>query len=187
MKKNPAVEQVRVSLKDGMTILDLKPGNTATVAELRRIIKNNGFVSKEATATARGTVSADQKTFTVAGTNEQLLFPQQPNAQATIGGLWSRHLRNREPLEPRCRPEGAPDAATPARFERVSFNDTGRDRGHLSPPKTATDDPNSQYPAASAPCRRGSGLTRIATGRAADGNAVGRLPGLPAPTDCYGN
>ncbi len=78
MKKNPAVEQVRVSLKDGMTILDLKQGNTTTVAELRRIIKNNGFVSKEVTATAHGTVSADQKTFTVSGTNEQLFLSSAP-------------------------------------------------------------------------------------------------------------
>jgi hypothetical protein len=78
MKKNPAVNQVRVSLKDGMTILDLKPGNAATIAELRRIIKNNGFVSKEVTVTAQGAVSADQKTFTVSGTNEQLLLSSAP-------------------------------------------------------------------------------------------------------------
>jgi len=78
MKKNPAVEQVRVSLKDGMTILDLKQVNTTTIAELRRIIKNNGFVSKEVTATTQGTVSADQKTFIVSGTNEQLLLSSPP-------------------------------------------------------------------------------------------------------------
>jgi hypothetical protein len=72
MKKVPAVTQVRVSLNDGLTILDLKPGNTVTLTELRQIIKNNGFVSKEATVAARGSVSADQKTFTVDGTHEQL-------------------------------------------------------------------------------------------------------------------
>jgi hypothetical protein len=78
MKKNAAVAQVRVSLKDGLTILDLKPGNTATVAALRQIIKNNGFVSKEVTATARGTVSADQKEFVVAGTTEHLALSSPP-------------------------------------------------------------------------------------------------------------
>ena len=72
MKKNAAVANVRVSLNEGMTVLELKPGNTATLAELRRIIKNNGFVSKEVTATARGTVAADQTTFIVSGTNEAL-------------------------------------------------------------------------------------------------------------------
>jgi hypothetical protein len=78
MKKNPAVAQVRVSLKDGLTILDLKPGNTATVAELRQIIKNNGFVSKEVSATARGIVSVDQKSFMVGGTSEHLTLATAP-------------------------------------------------------------------------------------------------------------
>jgi hypothetical protein len=71
MKKVPAVTQVRVSLNDGMTVLDLKPGNTVTLTDLRKIIKNNGFVSKETTAVARGTV-ADQTTFVVSGTAERL-------------------------------------------------------------------------------------------------------------------
>jgi type IV secretory pathway protease TraF len=85
MKKNPAVDQVRVSLKDGMTVLDLKPGNVATVAELRRIIKNNGFVSKEITATAAGSVSADRKSFIVSGTNETLRLTAEPQRN---GGDW---------------------------------------------------------------------------------------------------
>ena len=71
MKKVPSVERVRVSLKDGLTILDLKPGNTTTLAELRHVIKNNGFVSKEASAVARGS-AADPNTFVVSGTNERL-------------------------------------------------------------------------------------------------------------------
>jgi hypothetical protein len=78
MKKVPAVAQVRVSLKDGLTILDLKPGNTTTLAELRQIIKNNGFVSKEATVVASGTATADQKTFAVSGTNELLPLSSPP-------------------------------------------------------------------------------------------------------------
>ena len=77
MKKLPAVAQVRVSLNEGVTILDLKPGNTATVAELRQIIKNNGFATKEATAVARGT-AADQRTFVVSGTNERLSLSSPP-------------------------------------------------------------------------------------------------------------
>ena len=72
MKKVPAVTQVKVSLNDGLTVLDLKPGNTVTLAELRQIIKNNGFVSKDVTATAQGSVSADQRSFVVGGTNELL-------------------------------------------------------------------------------------------------------------------
>jgi len=80
MKRVPAVSQVRVSLKDGLTVLDLKPGNTVTLSELRQIIKNNGFVSKETTAVARGRV-ADQRTFVVSGTDERLSLssPAEPS------------------------------------------------------------------------------------------------------------
>jgi hypothetical protein len=78
MKKVPAVTQVRVSLNEGMTVLDLKPGNTVTLAELRAIIKNNGFVSKEATVIARGSVSNDEKSFTVDATQERLTAASPP-------------------------------------------------------------------------------------------------------------
>jgi hypothetical protein len=65
-------------------ILELKPGNTTTLAELRRIIKNNGFVSKEVSAVARGSV-IDPQTFVVSGTNERLALSSAPQAD---GGNW---------------------------------------------------------------------------------------------------
>jgi len=92
MKKVPAVTQVRVSLKDGLTVLDLKPANTVTLAELRQIIKNNGFVSKDIAAVARGTV-ADQGTFVVSGTNERL--PLSAPAER-IGDDWRLMVRASE-------------------------------------------------------------------------------------------
>ena len=83
MKNVPAVAQVRVSLKDGSTVLDLKPANTVTLAQLRQIIKNNGFVSKDVAAVARGTIA--EATFVVSGTNERLPLaaPAEP-----IGDAW---------------------------------------------------------------------------------------------------
>jgi hypothetical protein len=72
MKKVPAVVQVRVSLNEGLTVLDLKPENLATLAELRQILKNNGFVAKEATVIARGTVAVEPDTFVVSRTDERL-------------------------------------------------------------------------------------------------------------------
>lgn len=94
MKKVPAVTQVRVSLNDGLTVLDFKPGNTVTLAELRQIIKSNGFVSKEATVLARGTPSADQKTFMVEGTNEQLVLASPPQRS---GDDWRIVVRAPDP------------------------------------------------------------------------------------------
>ena len=79
MQKVDGVEAVKVSLNDGLTILELKPGNTITMAALRQIVKNNGFVSKEAQVVARGMPRAqNDRQFTVFGTNEQLVLSEPP-------------------------------------------------------------------------------------------------------------
>lgn len=90
MKKIPAVTQVRVSLEDGLTILDLKPGNLTTLAELRQVIKRNGFVSKEAAAIARGRLGPDGKTFSVSATGEELLLVVPPDKK---GEDWQLAIR----------------------------------------------------------------------------------------------
>lgn len=80
MQKVDGVQNVRVSLKDGLTILDLKAGNTVRLSELRQIIKNNGFVSKEAQVTARGALSTAEgkPIFEVTGTRERFLPSASP-------------------------------------------------------------------------------------------------------------
>jgi hypothetical protein len=91
MKKVPAVSQVRVSLKEGLTVLDLKPGNAVTLADLRLIIKNNGFVPKEAAVFARGQPDErDAATFVVSGTNERLALSSPPHES---GGDWQCNVR----------------------------------------------------------------------------------------------
>ena len=77
MQKVDGVDSVRVSLKDGLTILDLRPGNVITVAKLRQIIRNNGFVSKEAIAIARGEPKG-REAFVVGGTGEELPVLEAP-------------------------------------------------------------------------------------------------------------
>jgi hypothetical protein len=84
MKKVDGVQNVRVSLNDGLTILDLKPGNAVTLAKLRQIIKNNGFVTKEASVLAQGVPSGEQL-FIVSGTNEQLAISTAPQK---VGDDW---------------------------------------------------------------------------------------------------
>jgi hypothetical protein len=73
MQKVDGINGVRVSLNDGLTILDLKPGNVVTMAKLRQIIKSNGFVPKEAIVIARGT-SSGERSFVVSGTNEKVVL-----------------------------------------------------------------------------------------------------------------
>ena len=81
MQKVDGVQTVRVSLNSGLTILDLKPGNAVMMAKLRQIIKNNGFVSKEATVIARGEPKG-HLAFVVDGTNEQIVISGTPQKVA---------------------------------------------------------------------------------------------------------
>ena len=81
MQKVDGIQTVRVNLKDGLTILDLKPGNGVTLAKLRQIIKNNGFVSKEATIVASGHPDGSNA-FIVDGTSERISAFGQPQSAA---------------------------------------------------------------------------------------------------------
>lgn len=84
MQKVDGVASVRVSLNDGLTVLDLKPGNAVTLVKLRQIIKSNGFVSKEATVRARGSVDGE-RSFVVSGTNEHVVLAAAPRV---VGQSW---------------------------------------------------------------------------------------------------
>ena len=55
-KKLEGVESVEVSLEKASAEITLKPDNKLTVAELRRIIRSTGYVTKDAAITARGRV-----------------------------------------------------------------------------------------------------------------------------------
>jgi len=73
MRKISGVKTVRVSLNDGVTVLELDAGNTVTLARLRTVLKNSGFVSQEARIEAAGAVAAgaDGLVFTISGTGEK--------------------------------------------------------------------------------------------------------------------
>ena len=76
MQKVEGVKSVTVSLKEGVTVLELQEGNAVTLARIRTEIKNNGFVSKDAIVTARGAITGT--TFEVRGTGEQLPLTKPP-------------------------------------------------------------------------------------------------------------
>ena len=90
IRKVPGVTGVRVSLNEGLTVIDLKPENTVTLAALRQVIRNNGFVTNSAHIEARGILSAvgNQLTFEVGGSRERLaVVPGEnprPHADAVV-------------------------------------------------------------------------------------------------------
>jgi hypothetical protein len=54
MKKVTGIEAVEVSLEKAVTDIRLAAGNTVTLAQIRDIIRSNGFNAREATVTASG-------------------------------------------------------------------------------------------------------------------------------------
>jgi hypothetical protein len=92
MLKVKGVENVRVSLNDGLTILDFKPGDTVRLSELRQIIKNNGFVSKEARVVVRGSIKElpGVTVFEVSGTGETFTLAPDPQHAEISGQLMAK-------------------------------------------------------------------------------------------------
>lgn len=84
MQKVDGVQSVQVSLKEGVTTLELRADNKITLSQLRLVIKNNGFVSKEVQVVARGSFGANG--FDVAGSAERLSTVSEP--VAAEGGRW---------------------------------------------------------------------------------------------------
>ena len=56
LSKVDGVQSVTVSLEKAAADIQLRPGNRVTLAQLRQIIRNNGFVPKEANVTVIGTL-----------------------------------------------------------------------------------------------------------------------------------
>src|SRR5437763_6172486 len=54
MKKIPGVMNVEVSLKEGKSVVQLEPGNSAHLDQFIEKIRDNGFTPKEARVSARG-------------------------------------------------------------------------------------------------------------------------------------
>lgn len=96
MQKVPGVVSVKVSLNEGLTVLDLQPENTVTLANLRQIIRNNGFTTPESRVVARGSVasSAGALFFDVRGTKERLAIVGATPAAADVVVTGSVDMRD---------------------------------------------------------------------------------------------
>ena len=83
VQKLSGVEAVKVSLERASTEIQLRPGNSITLEQLRRIIKNNGFTPKDTTVTVVGRLieRGGQPALDITGTNTVMLIvadPMQP-------------------------------------------------------------------------------------------------------------
>jgi hypothetical protein len=83
VQKLSGVESVNVSLERASTAIQLRPGNSITLEQLRSIITNNGFTPKDTTVTVVGRLveRGGQPALDVTGTTTVMLIvadPKQP-------------------------------------------------------------------------------------------------------------
>ena len=63
VKKLEGVETVQVSLEKASAVITLKASNTITLPQLRRVIRNSGYPTKDAQIDARGRITERDKTL----------------------------------------------------------------------------------------------------------------------------
>lgn len=59
LSKLPGVTSVRVSLNEGKAVAQLAPDSTTTLAQIREVIRHNGFTPKDASVTVVGRLVRD--------------------------------------------------------------------------------------------------------------------------------
>ena len=92
LQKVSAVESVHVSLERASTDVQLRPGNSMTLDQLRKIIKDNGFTTKEATVTVDGKLidRGGQPALDVTGANTVMLIVADPKQPAVLKQVQER-------------------------------------------------------------------------------------------------
>lgn len=84
--KVPGVASVDVTLKRGVAAIGLVDGNAVTLAQLRQVVKEAGYASRDAVVTVRGTIgSRDGATvLAVTGTAEIFRLEASPDAPGVL-------------------------------------------------------------------------------------------------------
>ena len=96
VRKLPGVESVEVSLERAAAEIRLRPDNRLTVAQLRKIVRDNGFTAKEATVTAVGTLTerGGKPALSVTGTDAVWLLASGNRATQVYADA-VQHLKSR--------------------------------------------------------------------------------------------
>ena len=87
LKKVDGVSSVNVTLKRGVAHIALDAGNSVSLPQLRGIIKDAGYTTRDAVVTARGTVTqrGGRLVLDVTGTSTSLVLAEDPAAPEAIG------------------------------------------------------------------------------------------------------
>jgi cation transport ATPase len=87
LKKIRGVESASFRTADSVAVVDLKPGNTVALADVRDRVKGMGYTPKEAKVTARGEarMEAGKWMFHLAGSDTQFMLEVSESAADTLG------------------------------------------------------------------------------------------------------
>lgn len=89
MEKLPGVESATVSLNEGRAVIELKPGNAITMAQIRQGVERNGFTPQQSAINAQADVIAtgNRLQLKISGTNDTYEIASTPHADGVLQQL----------------------------------------------------------------------------------------------------
>lgn len=87
LEKVEGIEKVNVTLKRGVAHITFRPGNSVTLTQLRKVIKDAGYTTRDATVTVTGAVTATGKQLTLAVSGTPASFALAPEKGISLAGL----------------------------------------------------------------------------------------------------
>jgi hypothetical protein len=89
LRKIIGVESAQVSLNRGLVTIQLKPGNSIAMEQIRKAVASQGFSPRDARVTAIGKLSKRNGKFLFSVTGTQDLYQVMPTPHAPAGN-WPR-------------------------------------------------------------------------------------------------
>jgi len=89
MEKLPGVVSATMSLNEGRAIIQLRPGNAITMAQIRQSVERNGFTPQQAVVSGEAQVIAmgDKLQLRISGTNDTYELASTPHADGVLPQL----------------------------------------------------------------------------------------------------
>lgn len=89
MEKLPGVASATMSLNEGRAIIQLRPGNAITMAQIRQSVERNGFTPQQAVVSGEAQVIAmgDKLQLRISGTNDTYELARTPHADGVLPQL----------------------------------------------------------------------------------------------------
>jgi copper chaperone CopZ len=91
--KIEGVRSVKVSLKEGLAMIQLAPANRVTLSRIREAIRSNGFAAREAEVQVAGSLvlRGDTLMLVVPGTDDVFVLEDAPGTVGVLAELRRRH------------------------------------------------------------------------------------------------